>query len=140
DDDTALVSGDSVFYAKSVDGGRSFTSPLEISTNTDVAFNGRIALGPGSIVEVLYEGVTATGALQLFLVKSTDGGRTFGLSVPVNPSTQIPDLPSVAADKNGNVLVAYLEFTNSDAADIYVARSSDGGASFSTPVKITTTE
>ncbi|HEV8267459.1 MAG TPA: hypothetical protein VGR00_04465, partial [Thermoanaerobaculia bacterium] len=140
EDDTALVSGDQIFYATSVDGGRSFSSPLLVSTNTDVAFNGRVALGPSGAVDLLYEALTASSDLRLFFLKSTDGGRTFSAPVSVSPASHIPDLPSIAADKNGNILVAYLEFTNSDAPDLYVVRSSDGGATFGTPVKINTTE
>lgn len=64
----------------------------------------------------------------LFLARSTDGGQSFGPSVPVTNGVN----PSMKVDTGGIIYVAYQSFS----ADIYFTKSSDGGISFTVPVKV----
>jgi hypothetical protein len=91
------------------------------------------------------------GKSGIFVCKSTDGGRNWGPAVPVDtllwPGSGGPvpfaDKCMMTVDTNSsspyvnNIYVGW-QRDNTDAAhsDIYFARSTNGGASFSIPIKI----
>ena len=92
------------------------------------------------------------------LVKSTDGGRTWSAPVAVSPTVNQsyaevpgnPETPGVfgtkrtvqgaqpAVSPDGSVTVAWLDTTDDEAmkgaGEIYVARSTDAGATFGAPI------
>jgi len=77
-----------------------------------------------------------TGNTDVFLIKSKDGGRTWGSIKRVNndASSAHQFFPWIAIDQSTGYL--YCVFydrrnTSGNATDVYVARSSDGGESFS---------
>ena len=131
--------GGDILFARSEDGGRSFSAPLNLSRSTAGDGKGRIdrnswhngsldlAVGADGALYVAwteYEGA-------LWVRRSGDGGRTF------SPRLRIRDAkpargPALALGAKG---VVYLAWTVGDeAADIRVATSTDGGGSFGTPV------
>ena len=81
------------------------------------------------------------------MVKSTNGGQSFGTPFPVAAVNEIPSplpggdfrddsFPAMAVDQNnGYIYVAWSDFRNNDA-DIYFTRSTNGGSTWSTPVRI----
>ncbi len=74
---------------------------------------------------------------DIFLIKSTDGGQNWGSPVQVNDDTGITDqaFPWIDIKPDGTIDVAWYDKRNSandDAWDVYIAKSTDGGASFST--------
>jgi hypothetical protein len=91
------------------------------------------------------------GKSGIFVCKSTDGGRTWGAAVPVDtliwpgsgPPVAFADKCMMTVDTNSsssnvnNIYVGW-QRDNTDGAHsaIYFARSVDGGASFSIPIKI----
>ena len=127
--------GGDILFARSDDRGRSFSEPQNLSSsvagdgkgriNKDVWHNGSldIAVGPDGTVYTAwteYEGL-------LWVRRSRDGGRTFSdkLKIVDTKPARAPAL--AAADKT-----VYLAWTVGDdeSADIRVAKSTDGGASF----------
>lgn len=130
--------GGDVLFARSDDGGRTFSDPVNLSNsragdgkgriNKDVWHNGSLdlALGGGAIYAAWteYEGA-------LWLRRSMDGGKTFSDLVRI-PDAKPARGPALAvSDKT-----VYLAWTvgDDDAADIRVAKSLDAGTSFDAPV------
>jgi hypothetical protein len=131
--------GGDILFARSEDGGRNFSAPLNLSRsiagdgkgriNKDLWHNGSLDLvlgGDGALYATWteYEGA-------LWLRRSADGGKTF--SDPLRISDAKPArAPSLAVSNR----TLYLAWTVGDdeAADIRVAKSTDGGASFGKPV------
>lgn len=79
---------------------------------------------------------------SIVLTRSSDGGRTWSLPVPVDhaPETALRLIPSVAVDTVGTVAVAWLDDRHADGAnclDLYVALSHDGGRTFSPGARVT---
>lgn len=76
------------------------------------------------------------GSYAIEFLKSNDGGQTWSspaiLSEECRNSGNAVTASQVAAGAGGRVYVSYLHFTGEDAEQIMVARSSDGGAMFST--------
>jgi hypothetical protein len=76
-------------------------------------------------------GALETGTQTVYVVKSIDGGLTFGPPVVVNDpvlGVQPGDEGNIVVDQNnGNV---YLVFVGSQSNQVYMAKSTDGGQSF----------
>jgi hypothetical protein len=131
--------GGEIFFARSIDGGKSFSEPLNLSNSMAGDGKGRltrrlwdngsldIAAGPeGNVYAVWseYEG-------SLWVSRSMNGGKSF--TEPLRIAGEDPltpaRAPSLAVDPDGTVYLAWTVGEDS-AADIRVARSLDAGRSF----------
>lgn len=143
-----LSSGfEDVFFARSTDGGRSFSPPRNLSnTNSpvDFAFRPALVVDPAGAVGASFTRVAGAAPLRnIFFTRSTDGGATF--SPPVNitgvgssrvaPAWAAP--PSLVTDADGNIVMTFTVFDQTRGEqEIYFTRSTTGGRSFSRPVGI----
>lgn len=136
--------GGDIFFARSTDGGRTFSDPLNLSTDPAGSGKGRLtarlwhngsldlAAGPGGAVYAAwtdYEG-------PLWFSRSGDGGRTFSPPVRLGGDPAGPARgPGLAVDGAGAV---YLAWTAGEAraAAVRVARSTDEGRSFGPPLAV----
>ena len=131
--------GGDILFARSEDGGRSFTAPVNLSTSVAGDGKGRIdkdewhngsldlALGADGALYVAwteYEGA-------MWVRRSTDGGRTFSDRLRIGDAKPARG-PGLALGANGTVYLAWT--VGAAAADIRVVRSTDGGDSFGAPV------
>jgi len=135
--------GGDILFASSDDGGKSFAQPINLTRsvagegkariNREVWHNGSLDLvaGPQGTLYVAwteYEG-------NLWFSRSNDGGKSFAQPRRVagggnaNPARA----PALALGPDRAVYLAWTVGEN-DAADIHVARSTDGGASFGQPL------
>lgn len=127
--------GGDILFARSEDGGRSFSAPENLSRsvagdgkgriNKEVWHNGSLDIavgGDGTIYTAWteYEGL-------LWVRRSTDGGRSFAEKILIKDAKPAR-APALAA--HGKTV--YLAWTVGDDenADIRVAKSTDGGGSF----------
>jgi hypothetical protein len=135
--------GGDILFARSEDGGRSFAAPINLSRsvggdgkgriNKAIWHNGSLDLvaGPNGAVYATwteYDG-------PLWFSRSLDGGKNFSppervarKSATAHPA-RAPSL-ALAADRT-----LYLAWTvgDNDAADIHLAKSTDGGQTFGAP-------
>jgi hypothetical protein len=131
--------GGDILFARSQDGGRTFSKPLNLSSSVAGDGKGRIdkerwhngsldlVVGPDGTVYTAwteYEG-------RLWLRRSADGGKSFSDKLAVK-TDKPARAPSLAVHRK----TVYLAWTVGDdpGADIRVARSTDGAASFAAPV------
>lgn len=133
--------GGEAFFARSTDGGRHFSAPLNLS-NTQAGcgkgrltqkrwHNGSLDLAVGSQGEVFAVWTEYEGPLRFS--RSADGGNTFSSPLRVSGAESEPARgPSLAVGPEGTL---YLAWTASEdaAGDIHWSRSQDGGRTFSDP-------
>ncbi len=149
-----------IFFAYSSDGGQTFSEPTNISGNVLYDQGSRPIVGYDGTVYVIFEGATRLATLDsTYIVKSTDGGETFGKPVKVadvqdviplaNTAFRVNSFPAGAAASNGDLYVAWSTLLrNSDgslcpnrtnngchSATVY-SKSSDGGVTWSAPALI----
>jgi hypothetical protein len=148
-----------IFFAYSTDGGQTFSDPQNISGNVLYDQGSRPIVGYDGTVYVIFEGATRLSTLDsTYIVKSTDGGVTFGKPVAIaqlqdvvplaNTVFRVNSFPAGAAAPNGDLYVAWSSLmsdtgglcpaqTNSGchSSTIY-SKSTDGGATWSAPAPI----
>jgi len=133
--------GGEAFFARSTDGGRTWSDPVNLSQTQAGAGKGRLtrqrwhngsldlALGPeGRIYATwtVYEG-------GLFLARSGDGGRSFAEPLRVSAAASEPArAPSLAVGPDGAVHLAWT-VGGDPGADLRYATSTDGARSFTDP-------
>jgi hypothetical protein len=134
--------GGEMLFAVSHDGGRTYSTPLNLSNSVAGDGKGRITrelwhngsydllAAPDGAVHVAwteYEGA-------LWFVRSLDGGRTFSRRIQPNAGQARPARgPSLARGRDGALHLAWTD------GDIHLSSSSDGGASFDAPRSVTRT-
>ena len=130
--------GGDILFARSEDGGRTFSPPLNLSASVAGDGKGRYnaELWHNGSLDLAVHGTSVYAAWTeyegaLWLRRSRDGGKTFEPLQRI-PETKPARAPALAVRAND----VYLAWTVGDdeAADIRVARSKDGGASFAAPV------
>jgi hypothetical protein len=134
--------GGEIFFARSTDGGKTFSDPINLSNDTAGSGKGRLtrhywhngsldlAMGPDGTLYAAWTEYEGT----LWVSRSTDRGSRFSrpLRVAGVGDAKPARGPSLAVDPQGAV---YLAWTVGEdrAAAIRVARSTDRGRSFGKP-------
>ncbi len=143
---------DMILFSRSTNHGQTWSAPIQISpTAQNGAVQGsQVAVGPNGEVYVAYEVFYVGGARRHFLAKSTNGGSSFSAPVAITPlfnelkfnsTYRKNSFPSLAVNPvnggNGAVYVVYADQPSKTVgAEVEFIRSTNGGASFSTPVVI----
>jgi hypothetical protein len=141
-----------VVFTRSTDGGTTWSPPRTISTGGQGGASHNqgadIAIAPNGAIYVAFEAVSSQGVATINLVKSTDCGSHWSQPVVVNTIAS-PQAPGVAfrtptfaflATDSTNSNLVYAAYQNLVAGDydIYAQRSTNGGATWSTPVQVNT--
>ena len=136
-------------YYVSFDGGNTWPGDgiIDISTIPNTFAAGDPAIAIHDMYNVYYAYIAfnrSTDDGGVAVSKSTDGGLTWQDPVVVdwNSSAELHDKEYLTVDATGSQYdgYVYLSWTHFDySAPIYFSRSTDGGASFSTPYRISDT-
>jgi hypothetical protein len=142
-----------IMLSRSRDGGRTFSTAIEISDDmgdardSDNTVEGAVPVsGPNGDVLIAW-----AGPKGIVFDRSTDGGWTFGKDVVVSATPGGWDLPVPglerhngmpvtavdlsAGPRKGTVYVNWIDERNGDL-DVFVASSTDNGHTWSTPVRV----
>lgn len=133
--------GGEILFARSQNGGRTFTAALNLSNsaagdgkgriNRDIWHNGSLdlAAGPGNALHAawtVYDGA-------LWFSRSVNGGKSFSRPLHVAGTGASPArAPALAVGPSATLYLAWT-VGEDDGADIRLAKSVDGGASFDAP-------
>ncbi len=127
-----------LFYRRSEDGGRTWSSPMNLSNSPVGATRGQIKIDGGGTVYVTWdEGwdrLALDGEPEVgVLIFSTDGGQTWStptiFAYPESKNSQL----AAASDGRGRVLAAWQAWSQQA---IYYTWSTDGGRSWAPPDRI----
>jgi hypothetical protein len=136
--------GGDILFARSDDGGRSFTKAINLSSsqggdgkgriNRDIWHNGSLDLVAGPKGTLYAAWTEYDGAL--WLSRSSDAGRSFAPAQRIDAAARHPArAPSLALGADRTVYLAWTTGED-EGADIQFSKSTDGGANFSRPDRV----
>jgi hypothetical protein len=139
--------GAAIYFTVSHDSGRTFSVPVKVEQASNIVLTHhrgpRIAITGKTIVISAIASKTANSDAHahgagpdgdLFVWRSTDGGKTWSQAIRVNDVPNAPNeaLHTLAADAKGNLFVAWLDHRpGAEGKTLYGARSADAGATWS---------
>ena len=86
-----------IFFVRSTDGGAHFSGPVAISGNVLYGQGSRPVVGPDGTLYVFWDGATRHDALDsTWMVKSTDGGKSFSKPLAISALTDSDPLKNTA--------------------------------------------
>ena len=134
DNSTATTSTNyEVFFRKSTNGGNTFGSTINLSSNTGFSFVPRIALA-GSTVYVTWEDDAPGNPFEIFFKKSPNGGSTFGSAINLSSNTGVSLGPQIAVF-GSNVYVTWGDNTPGNY-EIFFKKSPNGGSTFGSAINL----
>ena len=147
-------SSNGVLVSHSTDGGLTFSAPVFASSTAsgpkaDIGADPFVA--PDGTLHVAWHDVQNKAIVE---ASSTDGGQTFGPTHTISPTqlafdVAIPAMatrralvyPACGADtstgpNSGNLYCSWMDETATNGTDIFISRSTNGGATWSAPVRV----
>lgn len=131
-----------IFLARSVDGGKTFQTAIPVQSEPWI-INACPMAGPAVTMD--WEGTThvawrdlrasAKGKAYIYYATVRRNDSFASPDIPLSDSPKGSSYPSIAVLPNGAILCAYQDNRN-DAADLFVAISSDGGNTFAPNTRI----
>jgi len=125
---------DNIYFAKSTDGGYSFSANMQINDAPAIAGYPKIAVSSNGIIYLVWHDAR-NGNMDIYFTKSTDGGISFEPSRRIDDSTASQMYSSIATDDIGNIYVIWCDIRNGKY-DIYFTKSTDGGVSFTSNIQV----
>ena len=133
---------DDIFFARSIDGGKSFGNTINLSNNAGSSANPRLAVASNgnNVYAVWDDRTTQSGLEDVFFRRSSNGGTSFDNTINLsnNAATSGGSLVVAASSgvvANDNVYVAWSDATLSDDEILY-RRSTNGGTSFDNTINL----
>ncbi len=132
---------DDIYFARSTDNGTSFGTNVKINDDAGTSVQNKpdIEVAKDGKLAVAWEDARQMGLnnFDIYSARSADGGGTWSTNVRVNDDSgdHAQRGAKVAADGGGTFYCAWYDYRNSNY-DIYLANSTDGGASYGTNVQV----
>lgn len=128
-------------FVRSPDRGRTWSMPVTVTSDGDFGSHNFHALhvaGDGTIyVSWLGSEGPGTRGSATWITRSRDGGATWAPRTRVDAGESCPCCrTALATGANGRLYVAWRTVLPGSIRDIVVARSDDGGGSWTTPVRV----
>ena len=123
--------------SRSTDGGKTFQPSVLVNDDQQVIGHSfdSIHVAPDGAVHIAWvdgrEGKKESGT---FATRSTDHGRTVEKNLKVDENTCVCCRTSMTSSPDGTLYVAWRKILPGDLRETVVARSTDGGATYSAPV------
>jgi hypothetical protein len=126
-----------VRFARSVDGGFTFEPALTVNDDANGppashSFHS-ISVAPDGVIHIAWIDGRASAGPQIRVARSSDRGKTFSRSMLVADAACPCCRTALAVGPDGAVAIGWRSVRDGDLRDIVVARSTDGGVTFSAP-------
>jgi len=122
-----------IYFKKSMNGGATWQAIKRLSNTAGFSLKPKIAVS-GLNVYVIW-GDDTPGNWDIYFIKSTDNGATWGTARKLTNNTHDSEYPDIAVS-GSNVYVVWQD-NNTGICEIYFSKSTDNGATWETARKLT---
>lgn len=132
--------GNHIFYRYSDDGGQNWSEGVNISNTENVSHYPSIAALGDRIAVAWLEDCKDHQGNDIYLVTSSDGGKTWSKAMDVSNTPGHSAHPVVAIGNGGSIHVAWSDTSEGKKRpDIYYTSSANGGESWTRPIDVSKT-
>lgn len=131
-----------IFFSRSIDGGLTFSSPINISNLTDEQSGPPIIkVDPSGNIYVVWPEKDSIDNSRIFFTMSTDEGSSFSSPLVLSDPEEDSRYPSIAVSNDNTIYVTWETVYSSDysipsSTLSFLVTSSDMGTTFSSPANI----
>jgi hypothetical protein len=124
EDATSETGNSEIKFARSSDGGATFTSASNLSFNNGISFDPRIAVSESNVYVVWEDTTTTTaeGSSDIFLARSTNNGATFGKVQNLSNNPVESFNPYIAASRS-KLFVIWSDDKEGDAEIVFTDKT-----------------
>ncbi len=129
-----------ILFARSTDNGKTFSTPIALSSITE-SFTDLGIAGYGSNVYAVWDDDTHTpGVPDIYFAKSNNNGSSFGNPINISNNAGTSLVPQIVVSAVGNIYITWQDDTPNPGSesDVFFSSSTNGGTSFSNPVIVGT--
>ncbi|MGE4541629.1 MAG: hypothetical protein AB7D35_10235, partial [Bacteroidales bacterium] len=126
-----------LMFRKSTDAGLSWGGKITLYSSLDYGASYPVIAADNGNVFVFYYRNT-TGKSQIFMLKSTNDGQSFGNEIQVSNAISGAQVPQIAI-AGDTLVLAYEDRDSNYDYQIYVMTSTDAGENWSAPVNVSNT-
>ncbi len=130
---TNVTVTDEIYYKRSTDGGLSWGTDTRLTNNSTGSYMPSVSAS-GSTVHVVWFD-ERDGNIEIYYKRSTDGGLSWGTDIRLTYNSAVSFYPSVSV-LGSTVHVVWFDSRDGNY-EIYYKRSTDGGLSWGTDIRLT---
>ena len=127
-----------VFFSRSTDGGTTWSTPQNISTNIGQSADPVITTD-GTNIFIAWWDTSLGSVAEILFSKSTDGGDTWSVPQNVSNNAMTSRSPSIATNGT-DIFLSWNEFSSINPNEVVFSKSIDGGTTWSVPQNISNNE
>jgi len=126
-----------IYYKRSTDIGITWSPGKRLTWTAGQSVYPAVALGSTNTIHVVWND-DSTGNPEIFYRNSQDDGLTWSSAKRLTWNLEASYMPAIAIDRDDNISITWSQFV-SDNCETYFRRSTNGGATWSRPKRLTWT-
>ena len=132
-------SDNNIWYKTSDDSGVTWSAGTQLTTDPSSDYDPAIMQASDGTIWVVWYSYRS-GNADIWYKTSTDGGATWSAATQLTTDPSSDYSPAITQAGDGTIWVVWDSWRNGNAADLYYKTSTDGGATWSLDIRLTTDE
>ena len=128
-----------IWYKTSVDGGTTWSAATQLTTHSSSNYSPAIAQAADGTLWVVWYSYRS-GNADIWYRTSDDNGVTWSADTQLTTDSGSDYDPTITQAYDGTIWVVWDSWRNGNVADLYYKTSTDGGATWSPDIRLTTDE
>jgi len=135
--DDATTGSYALYHKMSTDGGNTWQANKRLTLNSGGSFCPSLAAGPSNRLHLAWQDYNS-GNGEIYYMRSTDGGATWTTSQRLTWNSGSSGYPSIGVGSSNNIHIIWEDDTPGNY-EVYYKKSTDGGATWATSQRLSST-